>query len=491
MKSLRSKTSLSVYSTLTFMLLHLWLNAQTPCPNLVTNGNFEAATSTGFTSDLLVNCGCVLNTHCVTTNFNLKCPSTFPNYGGYPTGTGKFLLAQNSLAANVWETNVTVTPGAPYTFSFWVAQGPFYPVTIAMRVNNVNVNQFTVNQATPLWTQYTYSGVCPAGVTSLPIAIRQISFGEAYSFGIDDVRFVSCVCDCPSGSVAGSNAVINGDFSGGNTGFSNNYTYFAPSPTTFTAIGKYSVLDMTQVFQSNSQWACTGNTTLTPTDAFLIVDGASGTGQTAWQNQVPITTIIGGQYKFCFDANNLVIPARDYADPVLEVWINNVKVAGPFTLPETPDVWVAITASWTAISATAVIEIRATSSEGVGNDFAIDNISFKQCVDLCTTCTGSAASNPSMIANGSFSAGDVGFGSGLTSNPYTASTICQAGYYGVKPSANLYCNIWPTTLLDRLNPGTGQFMAIDGATTGTFPRVLWQNQSPITLSATKNYTFSF
>ena len=135
MNSPYSKTILSVYSTLTFMLLHLWLNAQTPCPNLVTNGNFEAATSTGFTSGLPVNCGCVLNTYCVTTNFNLKCPSTFPNYGDNTTGTGKFLLAQNSLAANVWETNVTVTPNA----ALWID-----PALVGVSLaNNVELMQVT------------------------------------------------------------------------------------------------------------------------------------------------------------------------------------------------------------------------------------------------------------------------------------------------------------------------------------------------------------
>ena len=374
MNSPHSKTILSVYSTLTFMLLHLWLNAQTPCPNLVTNGNFEAATSIGFTSVLPVDCGCVLNTHCVTTNFNLKCPSTFPNYGDNTTGTGKFLLAQNSLAANVWQTNVTVTPNAPYTFSFWVARGPFYPVAIAMMVNNVNVNQFTVSQTTPLWTKYTYSGICPAGVTNLPIAIRQISFGEAYSFGIDDVSFVSCSCDCPSGNIAVPNVIVNGDFSAGNTGFTNDFTYFTNG--TATNITRYSVLNSTEVILANNQWACTGNTTGTTSDQFLVVDGI-GNGPTAWRQTVP--TVVGAQYKFCFVANNLVVPARDYFDPIMEVWVNGVRVAGPITLSEIPDVWVPISASWTATTTSAIIEIQTASPQGVGNDFAIDDIKLSRC----------------------------------------------------------------------------------------------------------------
>ncbi len=170
----------------------LKLTAQTPCPNLVANSDFESGNS-AFTSALTSNPSCVLNTYVVSTNFNLKC-TNFPNYTDHTTGKGKFLIVQNSTAVNVWATNVTVVPNTPYTFSFWLANAVTNTMTYAIIVNGINVNQFTATQATPTWTKYTFTGVCPAGVTSLPIAIKQITFGEAYTFGIDDISFSSCGC---------------------------------------------------------------------------------------------------------------------------------------------------------------------------------------------------------------------------------------------------------------------------------------------------------
>ncbi len=171
-------------------LYSLLLTGQTPCPNLVTNSDFETG-NIAFTSALTSNSSCVLNTYVVSTNFNLKCQN-FPSSGDHTTGTGKFLIVQGGTAVNVWATTVTVVPNTPYTFSFWLANAVTNTMTYAMIVNGVNVNQFTATQATPTWTKYTFTGVCPAGVTSLPIAIKQITSGEAFTFGIDDISFTAC-----------------------------------------------------------------------------------------------------------------------------------------------------------------------------------------------------------------------------------------------------------------------------------------------------------
>ena len=172
--------------------------SQTACPNLVPNGDFESATSS-FTFGLTPNCTCVANSYCVNTNFNTKC-ANWPNLPDHtPTGT-KFLIIDGSTSAatNVWATTVNVIPGMPYTFSFWIAS--VYPNTsqifdLGMMVNGQLEHQITINQASPAWVQYSYSGICPTGVTSLSIAIRQITGGLFRDFGIDDITFNSCICD--------------------------------------------------------------------------------------------------------------------------------------------------------------------------------------------------------------------------------------------------------------------------------------------------------
>ncbi len=383
--------------------------SQTSCPNLVTNGDFEAATSTGFTSGLPVNCGCVLNTQCVTTNFNVKCPSVYPNYPDHTTGTGKFLLALCVSAVDVWTTNVAVTPGTPYTFSFWATRGPFYPINIAMMVNGVNVNQILLSQTTPQWTQYTFSGVCPAGVTSLPIAIRLITSGESFSLGIDDVSFTSCPsanisCTCPRGMVAGPNLIDNGDFSGGNNGFISDNTYITPNSP--MAPGRYSVANSTQLSGSSSLWACIGNTTMTTLDPFLVCDGSTTAGRAAWRSQT-LSTVAGENYVICFDANNLIAPPRDFADPILEIWVKHGTAAptllvGGLTLPEVTDAWVHIERYLLALSNSVIVEIRTASTAIEGNDFALDNIRLNTCAAACTTPDLSATNPTPLCAPATF-----------------------------------------------------------------------------------------
>ena len=186
-----------IFLLLTATALHfVGLNAQTPCPNLVKNGDFEAG-NTDFSSGLSPSCNCTSSTYCVSTSFNLKC-SGWPNFADHtPTGVGNYLLIDGSglSLVDVWSTTVTVVPGDAYTFSFWVAS--VYPtsqqtIDLGMMVNGVNVKPITFTQVTPSWTNYTFSGVCPAGVPNLTIAIRQINGGGFNDFGIDDVSFTSC-----------------------------------------------------------------------------------------------------------------------------------------------------------------------------------------------------------------------------------------------------------------------------------------------------------
>ncbi len=274
--------------TLTFNTL--LLNAQTGCPNLVTNGDFEAAGGGGFTSSLPLNPACVINTHAIVTNANSKC--SFPSLVDHTTGTGKFLLVQGSTAVNVWATTVTVTPNHPYTFSFWASGLPTYATTLAMMVNNVNVNQSITTTTTPGWVKYTFSGITPAGVTSLPIAIKQINFGEAYNYGIDDVVFISCAdppcIACPMG-VSGANLIANGSFTGGNVGFTSQLT----SPGCGT--GTYGVTTNFSLFCGGWQ-----NLGANSVPNFLALDGANN-GSVAtvlWQSPVALTT--NTDYNFSF-----------------------------------------------------------------------------------------------------------------------------------------------------------------------------------------------
>lgn len=179
------------------VLVNLGLDAQTPCPNSVINGDFEAG-NTGFTSGLAYNCDCVDATVCVNANFGQKCRG-WSTLGNHTPGGTNYLIVDGSSTGpvNVWATTVPVSPGDTYTFSFWVATAYVSRDLIfdlGMIVNGQTVRQFTVSQASPTWTQYSVTGICPVGLRSMPIAIRQLSGGSFRDFGIDDIYFACCDC---------------------------------------------------------------------------------------------------------------------------------------------------------------------------------------------------------------------------------------------------------------------------------------------------------
>jgi hypothetical protein len=171
--------------------------------------------------------------------------------------------------------------------------------------------------------------------------------------------------------------VCNSDFGLGNQCFTNDYNYFTPGNP--TAIGSYSVLQSNQIFAANSQWACIDHTTYSSTGQMLIVDGYGG--PIAWQQQQPVSVTAGTTYAYSAWFNNLVVPSKNYADPIMGLFVGNTSVAGPLTLTEMDDRWVRLCGTWTAPSSGQVtLSIRMLSTANIGNDVAIDDIGFRACV---------------------------------------------------------------------------------------------------------------
>jgi hypothetical protein len=216
--------------------------------------------------------------------------------------------------------------------------------------------------------------------------IHEMTVSTIYNIGMGNVscsRAFSFVCPppmppppcCPAGSQFGPELTKNGGFELGNQDFTNDYNYFNPgSPTT---IGAYSVLNQTQVFAGNSQWASIDHTTFSSAGQMLIVDGYGG--PIAWQQPVNVTA--GTNYAYAAWFNNLVIPTKNYDDPQMALFVDNTQIAGPLNLPESPDQWIRLCGTWTAMtSGTVVLSIRMLATTNIGNDVAIDDISFRACI---------------------------------------------------------------------------------------------------------------
>lgn len=210
---------------------------------------------------------------------------------------------------------------------------------------------------------------------------------------------------CPAGSQFGPEVVLNGDFELGNQDFTSDYAYFIPG--NFTTFGAYSVLNQSQVYAANTQWACLDHTTYSPTGKMLIVDGYGG--PIAWQQTVNV--VAGTAYSFSAWFNNLVVPSKNYDDPQMALFVGNTMVAGPLNLPETPDQWIRLCEKWTApTTGTVALSIQMLANTFIGNDVAIDDISFKSCLPGAP-CGVTISANPSpFCGTGTLTANPTGTG---------------------------------------------------------------------------------
>ncbi|MCF8238977.1 MAG: T9SS type A sorting domain-containing protein [Saprospiraceae bacterium] len=206
---------------------------------------------------------------------------------------------------------------------------------------------------------------------------------------------VNVTC-CPAGMQPGPELVTNGAF-GVLTPPASDYTYKAAGPL---SSGNISIMDQAQAFASNSAWICPGIFNIW--DTYLAVDGSTNNTQFAWKET--FTTLTPNtDYTFCAWLNNLVKPGKNFNLPLIEMVIQddiipaNVWTSTPLQLTESPDVWVNQSMNWTSptpLSASYTIKIRSLDIGQIGNDFAIDQISFRSCMPIPDTCV---CNDPVMI----------------------------------------------------------------------------------------------
>jgi hypothetical protein len=205
-------------------------------------------------------------------------------------------------------------------------------------------------------------------------------------YGIDTVKITVDSCfqctPCDTCFVPGPELVTNGNFSSGNSGFTSALTYVS---TGIISQGKYSI--RTDASTANGGWTGTDHTT--GSGNFMVCDGISG-GQTvpAWRESIPVKA--NTNYTFCAWVNNLNTSTM-FSNPILELRVNGTLVGTALNLPVNPDVWVLMSGSWNSgsTSGNVNVDIVSTSIESMGNDFGIDDISFRECVPKITANAGS------------------------------------------------------------------------------------------------------
>lgn len=166
----------------------------------------------------------------------------------------------------------------------------------------------------------------------------------------------------PSGEL-----VTNGNFNGGNSGFTTNFSYNSD----LQADGNYWI--GTNAAQHHPQFAGTGN------GNFLMVNsGWMHAGWEAWCQTHPVCP--GQTYQLRFRAVSLASQGA----PTLQWYVNGDPTWVNHTAPLPQGNWQYFTTNYTVpagvTSATFCIEV--TSGNGVGNDFGLDDISISSTIVL-------------------------------------------------------------------------------------------------------------
>ncbi len=179
-----------------------------------------------------------------------------------------------------------------------------------------------------------------------------------------------------------TNLVFNGDFELGNNGFSTDYVF--KTSNTSGAQRTYGITDSASKFYSGFS-NCGDHTT--GSGKMFVCDGSTNPTNRMWSQTVPVKP--GSTYTFTYWIQSITSPSPAQ----IETRINNIVLpAGtsinPYTAPSSNacNNWQKVSYSWTAgVGVTSAdLSIYDKNFVDIGNDFAIDDISF---ITLTTTCT--------------------------------------------------------------------------------------------------------
>lgn len=183
------------------------------------------------------------------------------------------------------------------------------------------------------------------------------------------------------------NIVTNGDFEAGNTGFSSALPYYSSGG--LMPEGQYTILN--NATSVNGAWSGTDHTS--GSGKFFVANGGNSV-MDVWCQTVNVEP--NTYYRFAAWFNNIINPAI-YSGPFpkMELRINGQTISKNITIPETPEEWILLDTLWfSGGNTTAQLCIRNATVGGAGNDFGIDDISFKKCSASQTTCFSCATPDP-------------------------------------------------------------------------------------------------
>jgi hypothetical protein len=225
------------------------------------------------------------------------------------------------------------------------------------------------------------SGVAPAGDSFFETATVGGPNTTIIRWVVDGVQYqktkasggAECETVTPEPVPCGTNLIVNGDFENGNTGFTSQYIYKVDGPA-----GNELVPELTYGIGPDASTYHPLFDGLGRSGKFMIVNGNEDFVRTVWAQSVNVEA--GKEYEFSVYVSNVY-----QAEPANLRFTANDAVLGTFTpVIDGVSSWFNYTASYNA-AFTGPLEIKIFTDNltlQFGNDFGLDDISFKQ---VCPT----------------------------------------------------------------------------------------------------------
>lgn len=272
-------------------------------------------------------------------------------------------------------------------------------------------------------------------------------------------------------TVIGPELVVNGDFSAGNSGFISGQTYSSVySPCNYFVGPGWFSSTLDPNFPDN---------TPTTDNMFMSVDGCSP-ATLLWEETMSVSSFTN--YTFSFHGSR-----ADQVQPIYEIHFigdvtGDVIVSTQTGIPYA-GVWAwdkyAVSCWNSEKNRTVTIQVINLETNSYGNDFGMDDFSFRECCTSSFVVWAPAMLGMNLFANADFSGGNTGFLSG-----HTYSSVYSPGNYFVGPG--WFSSTYNPAFPDHTLTSDNMFMSVDGASPAT---VLWEQT--VSVNPATIYKFSF
>ncbi|MSP85395.1 MAG: hypothetical protein EXR18_06185, partial [Flavobacteriaceae bacterium] len=313
------------------------------------------------------------------TSINPSCPTSL---NGSITGVGNGGILPYTFSLATTTATISNSTGVfsnlsagTYTLSIQDAAGASVPpiIVVLTPLNDITINaQATICEGAP--TNLSVSGSLDPYLWTANPPDSSLTAANNTSAAPTVTPATTTTYTVTSGIAANPvNLIVNGDFTLGNSGFLSDYVYYNIGSVPASGIqGVYGIVtNPTSWFAPFSP--CTDHTS--SAGNMLVADGSTTGTARVWYSPASINVIPGKNYTFSY----FLAAVATGGQAKLEVLINNVSIGLLAITPSSLCVWDEHSYIWNSgTNTTAVISI--IDREGIpnGNDFAIDDLYFRE-----------------------------------------------------------------------------------------------------------------